>query len=86
MEWRTDIEAAPKDGTPVLVWGGQVDNWSDEHELCKTLDRPVVAWLEKHPRLQAANWRYCAYDGYMYGEYEGPTHWMPLPPLPEETV
>lgn len=74
------IETAPKDGVAVLLWGGRPDRCSDEmHPVDEhwLMPRPVSGWWD-HNR-----WRYCLYDSGYYGDYENPTHWMPLPDPPE---
>ena len=77
MQW-LPIETAPRDGTWVLLCGGKTD--SSEYHKNKT--RPVVGqwtnWLNGQ-KYDKGRWQFAWYDGGYYGEYEGPTHWMPLP-------
>ena len=72
------METAPKAGTWILLVGGEssdeeggsrvvVGQWSDDLYGHKTEPRWMFAW----------------YDGGYYGEYDAPTHWMPLPAPPE---
>lgn len=77
------IETAPKDGTWVLLIGGIC---FDEDDRCIDSSRPVVGqWTchlngEDDPRY--GRWQFAWYDGGYYGEYKGPTLWMPLPLQP----
>lgn len=72
------IETAPKDGTWILITGGE-GNWPDTDEVA-----PVVsAFCEKNYHGEDT-WHYCFWEGGWYSMYENPTHWMPLPPLPEK--
>ncbi len=74
MNWQP-IETAPKDGTWILLAGGETD---DEAEV-----RSIVAaqWAKEMP--PSGRWHFAWYDGGFYGKYLNPTHWMPLPPAPE---
>ena len=81
------IETAPKDGTAVLLFGGQPDRHSDYTcGYCDdALDLPskcVVAWWEAYDGA-LGYWRCGSYDNGVYGEWEDPTHWMPLPEPPQ---
>jgi hypothetical protein len=71
MTWQP-IETAPKDGTWVLLTGGDIDyGWDGGF-------KPSVVsgqWAD-------TRWQFAWYDSGYYGEYENPTHWMPLPPPP----
>ena len=82
-EWQ-DIESAPKDGTPVLVW------WQDDYHVARYA--PLWAPENKRWLVYDAKWKG---DGSirMVSEIEpndfqaraglkGPTHWMPLPEPP----
>jgi len=81
------IEAAPKDGTVILIYGGHPDgasdhtqwSWDDlKDEEIYTYSGPsksAVAWW-------SASWWYCSYDSGCYGKWLDPTHWMPLPDPP----
>lgn len=73
-EWMP-IETAPKDGTPLLLYGGDHDSPSDYwgEELPSNI---AVAWFCNK------KWRYCSYHSGYYGEWVNPTHWMPLPNPP----
>jgi hypothetical protein len=81
MEWQP-IETAPRDGTQILMYGGKpgYDYDGAIEPVCFT------AWWEQF-RLpdrngQTGMWRFCSYDSGYYGEWENPTHWMPLPAPP----
>ena len=75
------IATAPRDGTWVLLAGGECDY--DEESDAKT--RPVVGqWRNyRNGRTTDWHWQFAWYDGGYYGEYETPTHWMPLPAPPQ---
>jgi len=75
------IATAPRDGTWVLLAGGECDY--DEESDAKT--RPVVGqWSNYRNGSQIGwHWQFAWYDGGYYGEYENPTHWMPLPAQPQ---
>lgn len=83
-EWKP-IETAPKDGTPILLWGGRPDSSSDfigfDTNTSTFPSETVVGWWEEY-RPGAGEWRYCSYDSGIYGEWEDPTHWTPLPEPP----
>lgn len=71
------IETAPKDGTWVLVWGGETDEMMDiSREECR---RVVTA------QYSYVRWQFAWFDGGFYGKFDKPpTHWMPLPEPPIE--
>jgi hypothetical protein len=87
--WRT-IESAPKDGTPILVAGGNhisVAAWDDQSH-----------GTGRGFKVQGPGWRVYANGQLILDEGwdEGgswtmeiepiPTHWMPLPGLPDSTT
>lgn len=80
-QWQP-IETAPKDGW-ILLTGGTLDDQRHEEEdfgkhpvVAKWVLEPMVGWL-------VADFD----DGYGLGVYyEGPTHWMLIPPSPAEMV
>lgn len=78
MNWQP-IETAPKDGTWILVTGGTPDD-----ECGPELMRPAVCqWSDQlcgGPHRW--RWMHCWFDGGYYGEYDGATHWQPLPEPP----
>ena len=88
MTWQP-IDTAPKDGTWILVWGGETDEYGewDKHEEV-FMNRPVVAhWrLPDKWESEEGYWQFANYDGGYFGDFSKdhePTHWHPLPPLPE---
>ena len=79
MEW-LPIETAPKDGTWVLLAGGNC--LGDEGAG----GRPVTAQYTNYlnGRATSWHWQFAWYDGGYYGVYEDPTHYMPLPAPPSD--
>lgn len=79
-EWQP-IDSAPKDGTWILLSGGEInDDWN------APADPPVVCgqwtnWLNGDT-IPEGRWQFAWYDGGFYGEYQNPTHWMPAPKPP----
>lgn len=68
------IETAPKDGTPILVYGQP-----ERHPN-------LQSWFERPTRIVAA-WEpldeaFCIVGGDWMGPFVAPTHWMPLPVPP----
>lgn len=61
------IEAAPKDGTKVLVWASVwvLGEWCDPSWTIGTWDRSADEWIREDERSLR------------------PTHWLPLPDPPE---
>lgn len=91
MEWQP-IETAPKDGSRVLCWAPGWDNptfliWKHNRRL----DRPKYGHLSQDEEtwLEARLADYFG-DPDEMDDYElalvsgGPTHWMPLPELPQD--
>lgn len=78
MEWKT-IDSAPKDDTPVLVWG-DCSGWRGQFaRVCATYSQGQ--WRIYGPILGEPNG-----DGktrQWLGEIH-PTHWMPLPEPPSK--
>lgn len=80
MEWQP-ISEAPKDGTMVLLYGGVVDTvWYDDGAPHPP---QVVGWFSRKYGDEDV-WHFCSFDGGTYGEYENPSHFMPLPEPPKE--
>lgn len=80
------IETAPKDGTHILITGGEIscDLYSDE---------PLTEWVKAHySNNENYHTETDTYEGgwvvsntcYYSVRVDGPTHWMPLPPLIEQ--
>jgi hypothetical protein len=78
-EWQP-IETAPKDGTWILLCGGEIRyEWDG-------LSQPnaVVGQFAPKGEVMAGRWQFAYYDSGFHGQYENPTHWMPLPAPPME--
>ena len=74
MSWQP-IETAPKDGTLVILYGGyfgvSLGSWREDDYLAERGEM----WLDN------------SYDEYSTGFASWPlepSHWMPLPPPPEQ--
>ncbi|MFA7333370.1 MAG: DUF551 domain-containing protein [Kiritimatiellia bacterium] len=82
------IESAPRDGTFILLCGGETteDDYSNEGVQ---KNRPVVAKFtpETHfdfdTEQEQEMWDMCYWDGAWRTAYIKPTHWMPLPAAPK---
>lgn len=73
MEW-LPIETAPRDGTWALLSGGTVYyGWDDDNFP------PAVCGHH----AESGKWYFAHYESGYYGEYENPTHWVPLPNPPK---
>jgi len=74
------IETAPRDGTWVLLAGGECE-FNEESD---SKGRAVTArWTTEFScRDTSGRWQFAYYDSGVYGEYENPTHWQPLPSPP----
>lgn len=82
MMWRP-IDTAPKDGTWVLLRGGDplCGDWTamPDKEIQEVMGQPLVCgfWLE--PKWGNPYWAYCYWDLGWRSEYANPTHWRPIP-------
>lgn len=76
------IETAPKDGTWVLLSGGSIRYGWDGDDIPKCVCGQYTSYLNGSG-YDGGWWQFAWYDGGYYGEYEGPTHWQPLPEPPE---
>jgi hypothetical protein len=81
------IATAPRDGTWLLIAGGEPGYGWDESEFvppavvaCWGAEEQVAINDEHSPGADA--WRFAVYDSGYYGLWENPTHWMPLPEPP----
>lgn len=75
------IETAPKDGTWVILFGGNTNEAAcyDHDEGHEDYRRPVIGrWHEQYHGTDAG-WFFGRYDGGWYCEYSNPTHWAPVP-------
>lgn len=69
------IATAPKDGRWVLLSGGRIEyGWDRETKPPAVVGQAVNGGED--------GWQFAWYDSGYYGEYEDPTHWMPLPAPP----
>jgi hypothetical protein len=74
------IETAPGDKTWILLAGGGIRYGWDGHTQPACV---VGQWTTTlNGRRTKGHWQFAWYDGGYYGEYENPTHWMPLPEPP----
>lgn len=71
------IETAPRDGTWILLAGGQ----SAEHEESVSGKVVVGFWNSKFMFSEA--WSFAHYNDDFISEYFEPTHWVPLPEPPK---
>jgi Protein of unknown function (DUF551) len=72
------IKTAPKDGTWIMLCGGSIeDGWDDGDAKPPVVVGQFVAQTNNHER--EGYYQFAWYDSGYYGEYESPTHWMPLP-------
>lgn len=79
--WQS-IETAPTDGTWVILTGGTIIYGWEGNDL-----PPVVcAQYSGRVKKNEIRWHFAWYDGGYYGEYVGPTHWMPVQLLSCEKI
>jgi hypothetical protein len=79
-EWHP-IDTAPKDGTWILLAGGELN----EQHPDDTTSRPVVARWKTLEEGEMIGWFVADFDdGYGLGIfYEDPTHWASIPQVVE---
>lgn len=81
MNWQP-IETAPKDGTWILLAGGECDEEGPEGDQS---NRIVSGQWTNYLNGETTewHWQFAWYDGGYSGEYIKPTLWMPIPELPD---
>jgi hypothetical protein len=80
MAWRT-IDSAPKDGTRILICGGEYQDASETCPEWRSLGRSeLVHW---HDGMESG-WRGEQTETYDEFYWYRPTHWLPLPNPPEK--
>ena len=75
-DWQP-ISTAPKDGTWILLAGGETDEDDDFADSNVQKSRPVTAFWDESYDV----WQFCYWDMNWRSGYKNPTHWMPLPEL-----
>lgn len=75
-EWQ-DISSAPKDGTQILVF----TQWAGDEIFSEPFDSVQIAYWDEG-NLTDDYWHRDA--GWELEKIGEPTHWMPLPPAPQE--
>lgn len=78
------IETAPKDGTWILLFGGETDedfDYDKEENIRENKNRICVGKWYTH-LVRSEGWVIGFWDGMWFNQYINPTHWMPLPKLP----
>lgn len=79
------IETAPRGGIWVLLTGGEIKYGWDGDEQPPVVCGQFTNYLNGSTHDEGW-WQFAWYDGGYYGEYVGPTHWMPVPqPQPHLT-
>lgn len=82
MEWQP-METAPRDGTWVLLSGGEA-GFDDYKKEIRNWPQCVAArWQEDDWDIDGGHWAMCYWDGAWRSTYYAPSHWMLLPPAPE---
>ena len=76
------IETAPRDGTWVLLAGGECDLVEESRNKGRVV---TGRWTTEFYHKPDGNWQFAYYDAGFYGEYKDPTHWQPLPSPPPIT-
>jgi Lar family restriction alleviation protein len=77
------IETAPRDGTWVLLAGGECEFNEESDNKGRTV---TARWTNEFSHHDTSGcWQFAYYDSGCYGEYENPIHWQPLPSPPPIT-
>lgn len=75
-----DISSAPRDGTWVILKGGNTNEDFYNGGNDGKSQRPVIAfWEPSANEWEDGTWCFGYWDGSWYNCYEKPTHWMPIP-------
>jgi hypothetical protein len=79
------IETAPRNGTWVLISGGDVSEACHAQDEYETRGGPAVAafWQGDEIDDEAGWWSYAFWDMNWRSSFERPTHWRPLPASPD---
>lgn len=75
------IETAPRDGTWILLAGGECSDDSGGTEQRRVVTGQWTNYRNGCTGKQYERWQFAWHDGGYDGEYKQPTHWMPVPPL-----
>ena len=73
IDWNPDMSAAPRDGTPFLVWGG---HWAGEVNGAEAYYYPLTVQTTNGLEFDVVGTD--AYAAWVVN----PTHWMALPATP----
>lgn len=73
FEWNPDMDAAPRDGTLILAFGPY-----DEIGVVAWCSNDWIYQADGQNALRTESWA-----GVEYFTMDAPTHWQPLPQLPE---
>ena len=83
------IETAPRDGTWVLLAGGECEFHEESDNKGRVVTGRWTIEFRSNTRdpldEEFGCWQFAWYDSGVYGEYENPTHWQPLPSPPPMT-
>jgi hypothetical protein len=89
-EWKP-IETAPRDGSWLLLKGGNHGIWRDDDEVeqapvvCAFYNGKNEYWCDDaNDMVDYEVWAYCFWDSGWRSVYVNPTHWMPLPEPPQD--
>lgn len=77
-EWKS-IETAPRDGTQIL--GVRFEKYPDGSSWF--VDGAIMQWEGGPDQVLKGVWTYAGISVRLVAEDDLPTHWLPLPPPPE---